>query len=78
MFPSGNITDTIEVAGLGAVHMTIIDVGNPWVLVPAEDLGLTGIEIDEIDNSEKIKGDIEAIRSRAAVLIGLTETPEEA
>ncbi len=58
--------------------MTIIDVGNPWVLVPAGDLGLTGIEIEEIESSEKIRADIEAIRSRAAVLIGLTDTPEEA
>ncbi len=78
LFPSGNITDTIDVSGLGTVHMTIIDVGNPWVLVPAGDLGLTGIEIEEIESSEKTRADIEAIRSRAAVLIGLTETPEEA
>jgi 2-methylaconitate cis-trans-isomerase PrpF len=78
LFPSGNITNTIDVCGLGTVHMTIIDVGNPWVLVPAEDLGLAGIEIEEIESNEKIRADIEAIRSRAAVLIGLTETPEEA
>lgn len=78
LFPSGNITDTVDVDGLGTVHMTIIDVGNPWVLVPAGDLGLTGVEIEEIESSEKIRADIEAIRCRAAVLIGLAETPEEA
>ena len=78
LFPSGNIKDTTDVSGLGTVHMTIIDVGNPWVLVPAGDLGLTGIEIEEIESSEKIRDNIEAIRSRAAVLIGLTDTPEEA
>lgn len=78
LFPSGNIMDTIDIKDLGTVHMTIIDVGNPWVLVPANDFGLTGTEIEEIENSEKIRADIEAVRGRAAVLIGLVESPEEA
>jgi len=78
LFPTGNTMDVLDIPGLGAVHMTVIDVGNPWVLVSAEDLGLTGAEIEKIENSEKIRADLEAVRSRGAVKIGFAATPEEA
>lgn len=78
LFPTGNPVDTLDVPGVGKVRMTIIDVGNPWVLVPASDLGLKGTEIGEIEASEKILADFEAVRSRAAVITGFAATPEEA
>jgi 2-methylaconitate cis-trans-isomerase PrpF len=58
--------------------VTVIDAANPVALVSAKDLGLSGTEIEEIDNSETFRDKLEAIRSRAAVLIGLASTPEEA
>jgi len=78
LFPTGNVVDRLDVPGMGKIRMTVIDVGNPWVLVPAADLGLRGTEIEEIEKSEKIRADLEAIRSRAAVLTGFAATPEEA
>ena len=78
LFPTGNILDTLEIPQLGSVDITVIDVGNPWVLVPAKALGLDGTEIEEIESSDKIKSHLEEVRSGAAVLIGLTKTPEEA
>ena len=39
---------------------------------------IIGTKFEEIDKSEEIKDQLEAIRSRAAVLIGLAATPEEA
>ena len=78
LFPTGNLIDAVDVPGLGTVHMTVIDVGNPWVLVPAEDLGLAGTEIAEIEQNAKIREHLEAVRGQAAVAIGLVGTPIEA
>ncbi len=78
LFPTGKVLDTVEIPGLGAVRMTVIDVGNPWVLVPAGDLGLKGAEIDEIEANPDIRRHLEAVRGRAAVMTGFAATPEEA
>jgi 2-methylaconitate cis-trans-isomerase PrpF len=60
------------------VAVTIIDAANPVVLVRAEAIGLTGTEIDEIDTGDAIKKTLEAIRCKAAVLIGLASSEQEA
>ena len=78
LFPTGNAIDTLEIPQLGKTCLTIIDAGNPWVLVPAGELGLIGTEIEEIDQSREIREKLEAIRSRAAVLIGLATDPADA
>ncbi len=78
LFPSGSRQDTVAVPGHGNVAMTIIDAANPVVLVRAEDIGLTGIEIDEVDGSEAIRQTLEIIRCKAAVLIGLAASEDEA
>lgn len=78
LFPTGNVMDVLEVPDIGRIRMTVMDAANPIVMVPAQELGLTGIEIEEIENSETIKDKLEAIRSMAAVRIGLASTPEEA
>jgi 2-methylaconitate cis-trans-isomerase PrpF len=78
LFPTGNTTDTLETPQLGKTRLTIIDAGNPWVLVPAGELNLVGTEIEEIDQSQEIREKLEAVRSRAAVLIGLASSPAEA
>ncbi len=64
--------------GIGKVPISIVDATNPLVFVRAGDIGLQGTEISEIDNSEEIRQKLEAIRSRAAVMIGLARSPEEA
>lgn len=78
LFPTGNPLDTIDIPHLGKVNLTIIDAGNPWVLVPAGELDLVGTEIKEIDQSQEIRDKLESIRSRAAVLLGLASSPAEA
>jgi 2-methylaconitate cis-trans-isomerase PrpF len=55
LFLTGNPLDSLEVPGVGKVNLTIIDAGNPWVLVAAHEIGLVGTEVDEIDNSEMIR-----------------------
>jgi 2-methylaconitate cis-trans-isomerase PrpF len=78
LFPTGNRQDTISIPQHGKIAITIIDAANPVALVRAVDVGLTGIEIDEVDASGPIKQTLEAIRCRAAVLIGLAASEEEA
>jgi 2-methylaconitate cis-trans-isomerase PrpF len=78
LFPTGNHRDTIEVPNHGSVPITIIDAANPVVLVPAEAVGLTGIEIDEIDTGDDIKLTLETIRCKAAAMIGLAASEQEA
>lgn len=78
LFPTGNRQDHIEMPGSAPIPITIIDAANPVVLVLAKEIGLTGIEIDAIDTSEEIGGRLEAIRCKAAVLIGLAASEAEA
>jgi 2-methylaconitate cis-trans-isomerase PrpF len=78
LLPTGHPIDTLDVSGAGSVEVTIIDAANPVVLVAADQLGLSGTEIEQIDSSQEIKDKLEAIRCAAAVVIGLAKTPEEA
>ena len=78
LFPTGNVIDSLDVPDLGSIRYTVIDAANPLVLVAAQDLGLTGIEIEEIDKRADIRDSLEAIRSRVAVIMGCAATVEEA
>ena len=78
LFPTGNVIESLDVPGLGSIDVTIIDAANPVVLVEASEIGLSGIEIEEVDNSETIRAKLESVRTMAAVRIGLASTPEEA
>ena len=78
LFPTGNASDTIVVPGYGEMAITIIDAANPVVLVRAEALGLQGTETQAIDASNDIRKTLETIRCKAAVLIGLVATEQEA
>lgn len=78
LFPTGNTSDTIEVPDVGNVEVTIIDAANPVVLLQASAIGLSGIEIDEIDSDASVQKKLENIRCVVAVKIGLAETMEEA
>ncbi len=78
LFPTGNAIESLDVPGLGPTQMTIIDAANPVVLVAANEIGLSGIEIEEIDTTQAIKDQLEGIRCAAAVAIGLADTPEDA
>lgn len=78
LFPTGKATDVIPVPGVGDIPVSIVDAINPIVFVRAVDLGLQGTEIHEIDRSEQIRGKLEAIRGRAAVMLGMAFTPDDA
>ncbi|MFC4161213.1 2-methylaconitate cis-trans isomerase PrpF family protein [Chitinimonas lacunae] len=79
LFPTGQPVDRLEVPGIGALEVTLIDAGNPLVLARAADLGLTGLETpNELNRNPTLLAGLEAVRSYAAVAMGLAESPLEA
>lgn len=78
LLPTGNPRDTIEVNGTG-YPVSLVDAGNTLVFIAAEDLGIKGTEgAEEIEADQGLMETIQAIRSQAAVLLGLVDSPEKA
>ncbi len=72
MFPTGNLTDTLDVPGVGALTVTMINAGIPTVFVDAAALGYTGTELqDAINGDPKALAMFETIRAHGAVRMGL-------
>ena len=77
LLPTGRVQDTLTLSEHGRINISIVDAANPVVFVQASEIGLSGTEIDEID-APAVRARLEAIRSHAAVMIGLAASPEEA
>lgn len=77
LLPTGRVQDTLTLSEYGRFHISIVDATNPLVFVQASEIGLSGTEIDEFD-TPAVRSRLEAIRSHAAVMIGLAASPEEA
>jgi 2-methylaconitate cis-trans-isomerase PrpF len=79
LLPTGNARDSLDVPGVGTIEVSLVDAANPLVFVAWEVLGLTGQEgPDRIDGDVDLLMRIEAIRAHAAVLAGISPTPEHA
>jgi probable AcnD-accessory protein PrpF len=79
MFPTGNLTDTLEVPGVGNLEVTMINAGIPTVFVDAAAIGYTGRELqDAINGDPKALAMFETIRAHAAVRMGLIKDVGEA
>ena len=79
LFPTGNLIDTLDVPGLGALPVTFINAGIPTIFLNAEDLGYRGTELqDDINGSEDALKRFENIRAHGAVAMGLIDEPSEA
>lgn len=62
-----------------SIEATILDVSNPIVLVRAEDIGVTGLEMpDAIDRDKQLSERLERIRGAACVQMGFAEDLEDA
>ncbi len=78
LLPTGNAQDIIKHNGR-EYHVSIVDAGSITVFVPAEDLGITGIETpQEIDGNKKLVDLLEAVRGKACQLIGMVKDWREA
>ena len=74
MFPTGKVEDTLDVPGVGALQVTMINAGIPTVFVDADALALDGTELQDAINGDPAKlAMFESIRAHAAVRMGLID-----
>ena len=79
MFPTGNVVDTLDVPGVGALQASMITAGIPTVFVNAADIGYDGTELQPAINEDKAAlAKLEAIRVAGALRMGLIQSPEDA
>jgi probable AcnD-accessory protein PrpF len=72
MFPTGQLVDELEVPGVGTFPATMINAGIPTIFVNAEDIGYTGMELQDAINSDpKALARFELIRAHGALRMGL-------
>lgn len=80
LFPSGAKKEVVDVPGYGEAEVTLIDCSNPVVFIRAEDVGLKGTELTEL-NSSKYADEmehIERIRGLFAQRLGFVKDYREA
>jgi probable AcnD-accessory protein PrpF len=83
MFPTGNVVDDLvlptDIAKNGVLKVTMINAGIPTIFLNADELGYTGIELQEaINGDESALARFETIRAYGAVKMGLISTIAEA
>lgn len=83
MFPTGNVVDVLEVPShistTGTLKVTMITAGIPTIFLNAEEIGYTGIELqDDINNDDAALARFETIRAYGALKMGLIADISEA
>lgn len=77
LLPTGNVRDQVQVDGLGTLDVTLIDNGQPLVIVAAADFGRTGYETPaEINAGEELKANVEKLRLACGELMGLGDVTD--
>ena len=78
LLPTGKVLDEVDLDGVGKLKVTCIDNGMPMVLFRAADLNRTGYEsVAEMNADTELKTKIEALRLRAAHLMGLGDVSKK-
>lgn len=79
MFPTGNLVDELEIPNIGTFKTTMINAGIPTIFLNADEIGYSGIELQEaINNDEAALTRFETIRAYGAVKMGLINNISEA
>ena len=76
LLPTGNVTDVVTASGT-EYTVTLIDNGQPLVLIKAEDLGVTGYEsVAELSENHELQARVEELRLAAAAVMGLGDVTD--
>lgn len=79
MFPTGHLTDTLNVPGIGSFTATFINAGIPTIFLNATELGYQGTELqDAINQDAQVLARFETIRAYGALQMGLISNISEA
>jgi len=79
MFPTGKLLDNLDVPGVGNFDATMINAGIPTIFLNAQELGYTGVELqDDINQDTEALSRFETIRSYGALKMGLISSIDEA
>ncbi|MCG8006609.1 MAG: 2-methylaconitate cis-trans isomerase PrpF [Candidatus Thiodiazotropha lotti] len=79
MFPTGNLVDDLEVPGIGTFKATMINAGIPTIFLNADEIGYTGMELQEAINGDPAALErFETIRAHGAIRMGLINDVAEA
>jgi hypothetical protein len=78
LFPTGNKKEMLLVPGYGESEVTIIDCANPVVFIKADELGIKGTELLDLNSNLVVMERVERIRCITAEKIGLVDHWEEA
>ncbi|GAB2690720.1 2-methylaconitate cis-trans isomerase PrpF [Aliiglaciecola aliphaticivorans] len=79
MFPTGEVSEILDVPGVGKLNATLINAGIPTIFLNAQELGYQGTELQDAINSNSdalIK--FETIRAHGALKMGLIDNLEQA
>ena len=77
LLPTGNVIDAVEVDGK-KIDISIVDAATPLVYIKSDDIGLKCTENpDELDANTGAMKIVQAIRNKAAVMIGLAKNENE-
>jgi 2-methylaconitate cis-trans-isomerase PrpF len=77
LLPTGNVVDTLDIPGHGAIDASLVDAANPFVFVRADAVGISGTELPaDLDANPDLMRHLEAIRACAGVAMGYAPTPE--
>ena len=79
LLPTGLPRQSCELADSRAVTISVVDAAIPTVFVRADELGADAAQLaPALDAERTLQRTLEEIRCRAAVLLGLTPSPEKA
>jgi probable AcnD-accessory protein PrpF len=79
MFPTGNIVDDLVIPNIGTFKASMINAGIPTIFLNADEIGYTGIELQEAINAdEDALSRFETIRAYGAIKMGLINDISEA
>ena len=79
LLPTGNVLDVLDIPGFGKIEATILDVSNPMVLVRAEDVSASGLELpEEVNSNAALCEVLEKVRGTAACMMGFAKDLKDA